>query len=62
MSDRNNARRREMGVKDRTPAILAYSITGVLWGAVRNDVCRDPYQRKGRVVRDGGSLGTAWTV
>ena len=34
---------------------------GVLWGAVRDDVCRDPISAKDVLYVMVGSLGTAWT-
>jgi hypothetical protein len=60
--DRNSARQREATVKDRTPAILAYSITagffGVLFFMMNFEI---PLAEKEVLFVMLGSLGTAWT-
>jgi hypothetical protein len=60
--DRNSARQREATVKDRTPAILAYSITagffGVLFFMMNYEI---PLAEKEVLFVMLGSLGTAWT-
>ena len=61
-SDRNSARTREATVKDKTPAILAYSITtgffGVLFFMMNYEI---PLAEKEVLFVMLGSLGTAWT-
>ncbi len=61
-SDRNSARQREATVKDKTPAILAYSITagffGVLFFMMNYEI---PLAEKEVLFVMLGSLGTAWT-
>ncbi len=61
-SDRNSARTREANVKDKTPAILAYSITagffGVLFFMMNYEI---PLAEKEVLFVMLGSLGTAWT-
>lgn len=60
--DRNSARQREATVKDKTPAILAYSITagffGVLFYMLNFEV---PVAEREVLFVMLGSLGTAWT-
>lgn len=60
--DRNSARQREATVKDKTPAILAYSITagffGVLFYMLNFEV---PQAEREVLFVMLGSLGTAWT-
>lgn len=60
--DRNSARQRESAVKDKTPAILAYSITagffGVLFFMMNYEI---PLAEKEVLFVMLGSLGTAWT-
>lgn len=60
--DRNSARQREATVKDKTPAILAYSITagffGVLFFMMNYEI---PLAEKEVLFVMLGSLGTAWT-
>ncbi len=61
-SDRNSARQREATVKDKTPAILAYSITagffGVLFFMMNYEI---PLAEKEVLFVMLGCLGTAWT-
>lgn len=61
-ADRNSARQREATVKDKTPAILAYSITsgffGVLFFMMNYEI---PLAEKEVLFVMLGSLGTAWT-
>ena len=61
-SDRNSARQREANVKDKTPAILAYSITvgffAVLFYMLNYEV---PVAEREVLFVMLGSLGTAWT-
>lgn len=61
-SDRNSARQREATVKDKTPAILAYSITigffAVLFFMMNYEI---PLAEKEVLFVMLGSLGTAWT-
>ena len=61
-TDRNSARNREATVKDKTPAILAYSITtgffGVLFFMMNYEI---PLAEKEVLFVMLGSLGTAWT-
>ena len=61
-SVRNSARTREATVKDKTPAILAYSITtgffGVLFFMMNYEI---PLAEKEVLFVMLGSLGTAWT-
>lgn len=61
-ADRNSARQREAAIKDKTPAILAYSITagffGVLFYMLNFEV---PYAEREVLFVMLGSLGTAWT-
>lgn len=62
MSDRNSARGREVQVKDRTPAILAYSITGGFFGVLCGMMFVEiPISAKDVLYVMVGSLGTAWT-
>ena len=62
VSDRNSARNREMGVKDRTPTILAYSITGGFFGVLLGMMFIEiPISAKDVLYVMVGSLGTAWT-
>lgn len=62
VNDRNSARNREMGVKDRTPAILAYSITGGFFGVLCGMMFVEiPISAKDVLYVMVGSLGTAWT-
>jgi len=60
--DRNSARQREVAIKDKTPAILAYSITagffGVLFYMLNFEV---PQAEREVLFVMLGSLGTAWT-
>lgn len=61
-SDRNSARQRETAIKDKTPAILAYSITigffSVLFYMLNFEV---PQSEREVLFVMLGSLGTAWT-
>lgn len=62
VNDRNSARNGEMGVKDRTPAILAYSITGGFFGVLCGMMFVEiPISAKDVLYVMVGSLGTAWT-
>jgi hypothetical protein len=60
-SDRANARAREISVKDKTPAILAYAVTvgffSLLWLLAFHSV---PTQSERILDVMVGSLGTAW--
>lgn len=61
-ADRNSARQREAAIKDKTPAILAYSITagffGVLFYMLNFEI---PQAEREVLFVMLGSLGTAWT-
>ena len=61
-NDRSSARQREAAIKDKTPAILAYSITagffGVLFFMMNYEI---PLAEKEVLFVMLGSLGTAWT-
>lgn len=61
-SDRNSARQRETAIKDKTPAILAYSITigffSVLFYMLNFEV---PQSEREVLFVMLGSLGAAWT-
>ena len=61
-SDRNSARQRETAIKDKTPTILAYSITigffSVLFYMLNFEV---PQSEREVLFVMLGSLGTAWT-
>ena len=61
-SDRDSARKREMVIKDKTPAILAYLLT-VLFGALLGILIFGPEIKeanKAVVFSMAGSLGTVW--
>lgn len=61
-SDRNSARQREVQVKDTTPTILAYSVTGGFFGVlVMMAYTEIPLGAKEVLYVMIGSLGTAWT-
>jgi hypothetical protein len=61
--DRASARTREMTLKDRTPAILAYALTAGLFGfiilLIRNSV---PYDSQQPLNLTLGSMATAWVA
>lgn len=60
--DRNSARQREAAIKDKTPAILAYSITGGFFGVLFYMLNYEvPYAEREVLFVRLGSLGTAWT-
>lgn len=60
-ADRANARSREMAIKDKTPMILAFAVTGgffsLLWLLAFHSVPTDSVRILDVMV---GSLGTAW--
>lgn len=61
-ADRKNARDREMVIKDKTPTILAYAITGGFFGVLVMMAYTDiPLGAKEVLYVMIGSLGTAWT-
>ncbi len=61
-ADRNSARQREAAIKDKTPAILAYSITGGFFGVLFYMLNYEIPQAEREVLFVMlGSLGTAWT-
>lgn len=61
-ADRASARTRETAVKDRTPAMLAYSITGGFFGVLSGMMFIEiPFTAKDVLYVMVGSLGTAWT-
>jgi len=61
-ADRASARTRETAVKDRTPAVLAYSITGGFFGVLSGMMFIEiPLTAKDVLYVMVGSLGTAWT-
>lgn len=61
-NDRDSARKREMTVKDKTPAILAYGITagffGIVWYMMVNEIPTESQRILDMLL---GSLITAWT-
>lgn len=61
LKDKDSARQREIGVKDKTPMILAYGITlgffGILAFMMKYDI---PPVNKTELDLILGSLGTAW--
>ena len=61
LKDKDSARQREVGVKDKTPAILAFFITsgffGILAFMLKYDI---PATNKTELDLILGSLGTAW--
>ena len=60
--DADSARKREMAVKDKTPAILAYLLT-VLFGALLSVLIFGPEIPEGNkaiIFTMAGSLGTVW--
>lgn len=60
--DADSARKREMSVKDKTPAVLAYLLT-VLFGALLSALVFGPEIKKANeaiVYSMTGSLGTVW--
>lgn len=60
--DRTSARQREATVRDRTPAILAYSITFGFFGVLVMMMFYEiPISAKDVLYVMLGSLGTAWT-
>ena len=60
--DRKSARQRETAIKDKTPAILAYSITGGFFGVLFYMLNYEvPYAEREVLFVMLGSLGTAWT-
>jgi len=61
-ADRVSARTRETAVRDRTPAVLAYSITGGFFGVLSGMMFIEiPLTAKDVLYVMVGSLGTAWT-
>lgn len=61
-ADRKSARQREAAIKDKTPAILAYSITGGFFGVLFYMLNYEIPQAEREVLFVMlGSLGTAWT-
>ncbi len=61
-ADRQNARAREMALRDMTPTILAYSVTGGFFGVLGMLAFVEvPLGTKEVLYVMVGSLGTAWT-
>jgi len=62
-SDRNSARQREATVKDQTPTVLAYAVTGGFFGVLLIMMFYEiPISAKDVLYVMLGSLGTAWTA